>query len=126
MPDDVWYFDTGASNHMIGNRAMFASLDEKVTGTVRFGDNSVVEIQGMGAVTFQCKNGEHRALTEVYYIPRLRSNIISLGQLEEGGCRGVLENGALTLFDAEVYAMGARKTGCIPPSTATRVLATRR
>lgn len=55
----------------------------------------------MGAVTFQCKNGEHRALTEVYYIPCLRSNIISLGQLEEGGCRGVLENGALTLFDAE-------------------------
>lgn len=101
MPDDVWYFDTGASNHMIGNRAMFASLDKKVTGTVCFGDNSMVEIQGMGAVTFQCKNGEHRALTEVYYIPRLRSNIISLGQLEEGGCRGVLENGALTLFDAE-------------------------
>jgi len=27
---------------------------------------------------FQCKAGEHKALTDVYYIPKLRSNIVSI------------------------------------------------
>jgi hypothetical protein len=35
---------------------------------VHFGDNSVVEIEGRGTVVFNCKNGEHHALTGVYYI----------------------------------------------------------
>lgn len=33
-----------------------------------------------------CNNGEHRALTEVYFIPKLNANLISLGQLDEHGC----------------------------------------
>ncbi|WVZ62134.1 hypothetical protein U9M48_011915 [Paspalum notatum var. saurae] len=45
-----WYLDTGASNHMTGSRAAFAELDSTVTGTVRFGDNSVVTIAGRGTV----------------------------------------------------------------------------
>ena len=43
---DVWYLDTGASNHMTGNRSTLTSLDETVKGTVKFGDDSVVEICG--------------------------------------------------------------------------------
>jgi hypothetical protein len=38
-------------------------------GSVKFGDGSNVEIRGRGTVIFQCRNGEHRVLTDVYYIP---------------------------------------------------------
>jgi hypothetical protein len=54
-----------------------------VQGTVRFGDDSVAEIEGRGTVEFLCKDGEHRVFVGVYYIPRLMANIISLGQLDE-------------------------------------------
>ena len=67
--DDVWFLDTGASNHMTGVRWVFAELDNGVTGTVKFGDGSVVEIQGRGTILFACCNGEHCALTDVYFIP---------------------------------------------------------
>jgi len=67
---------------MTGERSTFSELDVNVHGTVRFGDGSVVAIEGCGSVVFNCKNGEHRALTGVYFIPRLQANIISLGQLE--------------------------------------------
>ena len=79
----MWYLDTGMSNHMTGNRVTFVELDTGVVGTIKFGDNSGVEIQGRGTVVFQCKNGKHKALTDVYHIPKLRSNIVSIGQLDE-------------------------------------------
>ena len=47
--EEQWYLDTGASNYMTGNRAAFSELDTGVVGTVKFGDNSGVDIQGRGA-----------------------------------------------------------------------------
>jgi hypothetical protein len=96
-----WFLDTGASNHMTGNRAAFTELDTNVTGSVKFGDNSAVSIEGRGTILFACKSGEHRALTGVYYIPQLRSNIISLGQLDERGCEVLIKSGILRIRERE-------------------------
>jgi len=86
---------------MTGNRAAFSELDTGVVGTVKFGDNSGVDIQGRGTVVFQCKSGEHKALTDVYYIPKLRSNIVSIGQLDERGCQVLIDSGVLRIKDRE-------------------------
>ncbi|RVW63781.1 Retrovirus-related Pol polyprotein from transposon TNT 1-94 [Vitis vinifera] len=57
---------------------------------------------------------EHRVLTNVYYIPKLKSNIISLGQLDENGCKVVIEGGVMTILDrtrrplAKVSRSGSR------------------
>ena len=40
-----------------------------------------------------------RALTNVYFIPRLKSSVVSLGQLDELGCDIRLRGGNLTIFD---------------------------
>jgi hypothetical protein len=56
--DGVWYFDTGASSHMTGVRQMFSSLDESIHGTVRFGDVSLIKIQGKGSAVFRSQNGQ--------------------------------------------------------------------
>jgi hypothetical protein len=64
---------------------------------MKFGDGSTVEIHGVGAVTIAGKNQEHRVLTEVYYIPSLKCNIVSLGQLEEAGCRVEIDKGVLVV-----------------------------
>ena len=54
---DVWYLDTGASNHMTGNRVAFSELDQSITGTVKFGDGSVVDIIGCGTILFAARHG---------------------------------------------------------------------
>lgn len=97
--ENLWYLDNGASNHMTGNKEFFSELNERVTGKVRFGDDSCVTIEGKGSILFTTKTGEHRILTEVYYIPSLRSNIISLGQLTETGCKVVMEDDVLLVYD---------------------------
>ena len=47
----MWYLDNGASNHMIKDRAKFKEFDEKLIG-VKFGDGSIVLIQGKGFILF--------------------------------------------------------------------------
>jgi hypothetical protein len=68
---------------MSGSRSAFTELDTAVQGTIRFGDDSVAEIEGRGTVEFLCKDGEHRVFVGVYYIPRLMVNIVIPGQLDE-------------------------------------------
>lgn len=98
---DVRYLDTGVSNHMTGNRAAFSELDLSITGIVKFGDGSVVDITGRGTIIFATRKGWHRTLTNTYFIPRLHSNIISLGQLDESGCQVTIEDGWLRVRDRE-------------------------
>ena len=50
---------------------------------------------------FSCKNGEHRSLPNVYYLPRLTANIISIGQLDEGGYQLLVEDGVMRIRDEE-------------------------
>jgi hypothetical protein len=70
---------------MTGSRGAFSDLNTTVTGLVRFGEGSVAQIEGSETVLFSLKNGEHRSFTGVYYLPQLTANIISFGQLDEGG-----------------------------------------
>ena len=100
-PDGVWFFDTGASSHMTGARDAFTSLDDTVHSSMHFGDGSLVTISGKGNVMFRCANGNQHVLANVYYIPKLRANIISLGQLDEKGCRSVIEDGHLCVYDQQ-------------------------
>lgn len=48
---------------------------------------------------FAYKNSEHCTLTGVYYIPKLRSNMVSLGELDKAHCKTVIDDGVLTLRD---------------------------
>jgi hypothetical protein len=52
-PLEGWYLDTGASSHMTGRADSFLLLDRAVQGTVRFGDGSIVPIEGRGMVTLR-------------------------------------------------------------------------
>jgi hypothetical protein len=80
-----WVLNTAATNHMTRCRIDCSDLDRSIQGTVKLGDGSMVQIEGMGTVLSSCKNGEHRAFISVYYISKLNTNIISVGQLEEIG-----------------------------------------
>jgi hypothetical protein len=77
-----WILDSGATNHMTGVHAVFSEIDLRVH-----------------SILVKCKTSGHKTLTGVYYIPRLTTNIISLGQLEEAAYRIVLHNGFLRLWD---------------------------
>jgi hypothetical protein len=56
-----------------------------------------VYIEGVGTVMYQCRNGEHRMLNNVYFIPRLMTSIISVGQLDENGYEVNIRHGVMSI-----------------------------
>ena len=47
---------------MTGEHGAFSNINTGVQGTVRFGDGSVMAIEGRGTILFKCKNGDHEVL----------------------------------------------------------------
>ncbi|XP_066365003.1 uncharacterized protein [Miscanthus floridulus] len=67
----------------------------------KFGDGSTTRIEGIGTVLLSYKNDEHRAIANVYYLPHLTANIISIGQLDEIGYQVLVEDGVMRVRDEE-------------------------
>jgi hypothetical protein len=68
-------------------------------GTVGFADGSVVNIEGVRIGLYECKTGERKALTNVYFIPRLTTSIFSVGHLDEYGYEVQIKSCVMTLRD---------------------------
>jgi hypothetical protein len=99
MESRRWVLDCGALNHMMGIREVFIEIDTNVCDTVRFGDGSMVQIERIGTILFVCKNGEHMILAGVYLIPKLTTNIVSLGQLDGLGFEVLIKFGVMWVHD---------------------------
>jgi hypothetical protein len=50
---------------------------------------------------FSCKTREHQVFRGVYYIPKLNTNIIILGLLDEVGFQIIIDGGVLKIKDGE-------------------------
>lgn len=68
---------------MSGRKEWFHDLDETVKSLVRFVDNSVISAEGVGTVMIKRKDGVIASICDVLYVPNMKSNLLSLGQLLE-------------------------------------------
>ncbi|XP_024007711.1 uncharacterized protein LOC112083870 [Eutrema salsugineum] len=59
--DKLWYIDNGASNHMTGNQNCFSKIDETVTGKVRFGDDSCIDIKDKDQLSIYVKTVKEKS-----------------------------------------------------------------
>ncbi|KAH9650283.1 hypothetical protein KPL70_026315 [Citrus sinensis] len=75
----TWYLDTGASNHMSGNKSMFVQLNESVNGSVAFGDDSKVPVKGRDNIRFCAKDACHKDPSWIWH---LRYGHLDFGGLE--------------------------------------------
>ena len=98
---------------MTGRKEFFNKLDESVNGSVKFGDNSRIQIEGRGEIEVSQKDGSNLCLNNVLFVPKLEANILSLGQLDEEGYRMVMGEGKLTIFNpyGQLFAEVQRSTG---------------
>uniref|UniRef100_A0A803PAK3 CCHC-type domain-containing protein n=1 Tax=Cannabis sativa TaxID=3483 RepID=A0A803PAK3_CANSA len=99
---NMWYFDTGCSNHMCGDKKAFSEMDESFRTTVKFGDNSTISVMGKGRVTIQTKGNSTHTISNVLYGPDLKTNLLSVGQLQEKGYGISIKDGVCRIEDANL------------------------
>jgi hypothetical protein len=68
---------------MCGQRDLFGDLDETIQRLVTFGDTSKVPFKGKGNISIKFKNNDHSYIADVYYVPAIKHNLLSVGQLME-------------------------------------------
>ncbi|VVA40390.1 Hypothetical predicted protein, partial [Prunus dulcis] len=79
-----WYVDSGCSNHMTGKKELLIDINSKVTGKVQMPTGELVSIAGMGTLVLDTNSGS-KYIREVMYLPGLRENLLSVGQMDEHG-----------------------------------------
>ena len=107
--ENMWYLDNGANNHTCGDKDKFIELDEVIRGNVIFADHSKVVIKEKDTILIKLKDGSHQFIGDVYYIPTMKSNILSLGQLLEKGYEIKMKDHSLTLFDTKRVEISINK-----------------
>nr|GEX96297.1 hypothetical protein [Tanacetum cinerariifolium] len=80
----LWFLDSGCSNHMCGNKDRFVDLDLGFTYSVKLGNNSRMMVVGKGNVKLFL-NGATYVIKDVYHVPDLKNNLLSIGQLQQKG-----------------------------------------
>ncbi|WVY93645.1 hypothetical protein V8G54_032733 [Vigna mungo] len=97
---DIWYVDSGCSNHMTYNKSWLTNLDESKKSKVRVADNSTLKVEGIGNVQIKRKNGMHATLENLLLVPKMKCNLISVGQLTENGYTIIMgSNAQMEVFD---------------------------
>lgn len=82
----VWYIDNGASTHMSRVREVFSEITERdIDVEVELGDDRVVRVVGRGIVAFQRESRPPFRFRDVYYVPGLKKNLISVSTIEGRG-----------------------------------------
>ena len=101
--NQTWYLDTGCMNHMCGQKELFADLDDSFRTKVKFGDGRFVSVTWKGWILITLKNGDHMYIYDVFYVPDMKSNFLSMGQLtEKGYVMHIVENQFL-IFDKKCH-----------------------
>ena len=89
---DIWFVDSGCSNHMKGQRNRFDHIDESVKKPMRLGDDKTVQVEGQGNIVIEAKSSNKTMMDGVYYIPGLAHNLLSVGQMMENGYSVLFED----------------------------------
>ena len=90
--EDMWFLDSGYSNHMCGKKEYFSDFDESFRDSVKLGNNSSMVVTGKGNVRVQV-NGIIMIITEVFYVPELRNNLLRIDKLQAKWLTFLSQNG---------------------------------
>jgi hypothetical protein len=69
---------------MTGNKWLFEDLNTSVKAQIKLGNDNIVGVMGKGAINVITNSG-NKTIPDVYFVPGLKHNLISVGQLTQKG-----------------------------------------
>jgi len=84
---------------MSRNIEIFSNLYESVKFEVILGTDSKVFVMGKGRINILTKKGEKKCISDVYFFPGLKHNLLSIGHLMQKGYNVFFKNDECTILD---------------------------
>ncbi|GAU37106.1 hypothetical protein TSUD_278930 [Trifolium subterraneum] len=97
LRNETWFLDSGCSNHMVGNKDWLYEFDGSYRDSVKLGDDSKMNVMGKGNIKFSIA-GKIHVITNVFYIPGLKSNLLSIGQIQQKHVTIVFKNDLCKIY----------------------------
>ncbi|XP_017438160.1 uncharacterized protein LOC108344205 [Vigna angularis] len=99
--DENWFLDTRCSNHMTEHKNWISNLDTRKTSKIRLVDDNTMEAAEVGNIVIK-KQGEEVAFIEnVLYVPKMKCNLLNVGQLIEKGFSVTMGEDMLRVYDSK-------------------------
>jgi hypothetical protein len=70
---------------MTGHKDLLSNLDTYLITTISLGDDHPIKTSGKGVVPVLTKQGEVKNIPDVYYVPNIKHNLLSVGKLMTHG-----------------------------------------
>lgn len=67
---------------------------------MKFAENSTISVEGKGKAMIKRRNGEPVYVIDVLYVPSMKNNLLSLGQLLEKGFTMSMKQNYIEVFDS--------------------------
>ncbi|KAM1349487.1 hypothetical protein ACFX10_003613 [Malus domestica] len=98
--DELWFLDSGCSNHMRGKKEIFSKFNDNFRESVKLGNNSRLDVQEKRNMHMEV-NGIMQVITNMFYMPDLKNNLLSIGQLKEKGLTIIMQHDKCKVFHLE-------------------------
>ncbi|CAL1383539.1 unnamed protein product [Linum trigynum] len=100
-----WHLDYATVNHMTIDRYAFETLQPSSSISLQVANGSNISVDGVGSM-----HSRRLSLPRAYYVPQLAPNLVSVGQLADGGCHITFDVHGCTMKDIRPRAEIGR--GC--------------
>ena len=112
-PVESWILDSGASFHSSPSKELFQNFKSGNFGKIYLADHKALEIEGQEDVCIKTTSGNQWTLVDVRYIPGIKKNLISIGQLDSTGYTAEFEKGSWKIVKGAIVVARGTKFGTL-------------
>ncbi|XP_027911624.1 uncharacterized protein LOC114170345 [Vigna unguiculata] len=95
-----WFLDTRCSNHMTGHKEWLSNIDTSRSNKIKLADDNMIRAEGVGNVVIKKDGKETMVIEDVLYVPGIKYNLLSVGQLVQKGFSISMKEEVLKVYDA--------------------------
>lgn len=109
-----WLVDSGASEHMCRNRALFTSFTNTSPKPIIIGNGAVISALGYGQMAVQVSNGNEwvdTVIDNVLYVPELKTNLFSVNRATDKGYVMVTDDSSCKFYKSNKICAIAERIG---------------
>lgn len=103
--NDQWYLDSGCSSHMTGRKDWFVTINSPMKNKLKFTDDTNLVAKGVNGISIEIMDSKHSLIKNVFCIPVIKGNLLSIGKLLKIGYKIHMENKALCVMYANRFSI---------------------